>query len=258
MICLLIKYDRLKAIQLLLEEHGSVKVTDLSTSLGVTEETIRKDLDLLESQKKLRRVRGGAFKPNTKDKEVPIHLRETMYKQEKTIMAKHCMALIEDGDSIALDSSTTCLAIASQLVLSTLKITVITNSLDIFTVLKSHQTINLIGIGGNFRSVSHSFVGVNAQQDISRYLIDKSFISSSGLSLNIGPTDNSEVESLVRKQFMLQSTKTILVVDHTKFDFRTIHLISDFSCIDTVITNQKPINNKWITFFKEKGIHLIY
>lgn len=242
----------------LLNETGSVKVTELSRYLSVTEETIRKDLDTLEKENHLKRVRGGAFKPNSKDKEVPILLRETMYKEEKTIMAKHCISLIQEGDSIALDSSTTCLTIATQLLMSKKKITVITNSLDIFNVLKNHQYINLIGIGGNFRHVSHSFVGSNAQTDIARYLIDKSFISSSGLSINIGPTDNSEVESLVRKQFMVQSNQNILVVDHTKFDFRTIHLICDFSYIHTVITDKKPINNEWIAYFEQQNIRLIY
>lgn len=254
----MIKYDRLQAILSLLDEQGSVRVGDLSNQFNVTEETIRKDLDTLEERKQLKRVRGGAFKPNMKDKEVPFLLRETMYQEEKKIMAEHCMSLIEDGDSIALDSSTTCLTIASFLSKTNLKLTVITNSLDIFTVLKGHQTINLIGIGGNFRSVSHSFVGANAQSDISRYLIDKSFISSSGLSFGIGPTDNSEVESMVRYQFMNQSNETILVVDHTKFDFRTVHIISDFSQIDTVITDQRPLNNKWITFFERENIQLIY
>ncbi|MEG0285532.1 MAG: DeoR/GlpR family DNA-binding transcription regulator [Vagococcus sp.] len=254
----MIKYDRLNAILTLLDETGSVKVTDLSLELGVTEETIRKDLDSLEKEKKLKRVRGGAFKPNLKDKEVPIPLRESMYTEEKKIMAQHAIDLIEEGDSIALDSSTTCLAIANHLLKTKMKITVITNSLDIYSVLKDHSLIDLIGIGGNFRQVSHSFVGANAQSDIARYLIDKSFISSSGLTLGIGPTDNSEVESLVRKQFMIQSKHNILVVDHTKFDFRTIHLISNFSKIQSVITDQKPINHEWISFFKEEDIQLIY
>ncbi|MDT2832882.1 DeoR/GlpR family DNA-binding transcription regulator [Vagococcus carniphilus] len=254
----MIKYDRLNAILTLLEKNGSVKVTDLSLMLGVTEETIRKDLDTLENEKKLKRVRGGAFMPNIKDKEVPVPLRESMYMEEKEVMAKLTIDLIEDSDSIALDSSTTCLAIANQLLDTQLKITVITNSLDIFNCLKGNPRIDLIGIGGNFRRVSHSFVGANAQSDIARYLIDKSFISSSGLSLGIGPTDNSEVESLVRKQFMIQSKQTILVVDHTKFDFRTIHLISDFSKIQTVITDQQPINDEWLSFFEEANIRLIY
>lgn len=254
----MIKYDRLQAILSLLDEQGSVRVSDLSSQFSVTEETIRKDLDTLEEKKLLKRVRGGAFKPNNKDKEVPILLRETMYQKEKQIMAEHCMSLIEEGDSIALDSSTTCLTIATFLAKTKLKLTIITNSLDIFNVLKGHQTINLIGIGGNFRAVSHSFVGANAQSDISRYLIDKSFISSSGLSFGVGPTDNSEVESMVRYQFMTQSNQTILVVDHTKFDFRTVHIISDFSQINTVITDQKPLNHEWISFFDRENIQLIY
>lgn len=254
----MIKYDRLNAILSLLEKSGSVKVTDLSLILGVTEETVRKDLDTLESEKKLKRVRGGAFMPNAKDKEVPLPLRESMYMKEKEVMAGYAIELINDGESIALDSSTTCLAIANKLLETQLKITVITNSLDIFNILKKHQPIDLIGIGGNFRQVSHSFVGANAQTDIARYLIDKAFISSSGLSLGIGPTDNSEVESLVRKQFMIQSCETILVVDHTKFDFRTIHLISDFSKINSVITDKEPINHEWLTFFKQENIRLIY
>ncbi|RST89390.1 DeoR/GlpR transcriptional regulator [Vagococcus humatus] len=255
---ILIKYDRLQTILELLDETGSVKVTDLSQLLNVTEETVRKDLDTLEQQKKLKRVRGGAFKPNTLDKEVPVLLRETMYQEEKSLMAKHCLKFIEDGDAIALDSSTTCLSIATELKKTELKITVISNSIDIFNVLKNHHSINLIGIGGNFRSVSHSFVGMNSQSDIARYLIDKSFISSSGLSLNIGPTDNNEAESLVRRQFLKQSQQNFLVVDHTKFDFRTIHLITDFSLIHTIITDKKPDNANWSTFLTEKNIQLIY
>jgi DeoR/GlpR family transcriptional regulator of sugar metabolism len=251
------KYDRLQEILRQLNNTGSVKVTDLSKKLNVTEETIRKDLATLEKEKKLKRVRGGAYLPNTFDKEVPVLLRETMFKEEKQIMAKKCLKFIEDGDSIALDSSTTALSIATLLKMTTLQITVISNSLDIANVLKDHKTIKLIIIGGNFRNVSHSFIGVNAQANISRYLIDKAFISSSGISLNIGPTDYSEDESLVRKQFLLQSQQNYLVVDHTKFDFRTIHLIDDFSHISTVITDKKP-SGEWIDFFKNSKIQLIY
>ncbi len=253
----LMKYDRLQEILKQLNNTGSVKVTDLSKMLNVTEETIRKDLATLEKEKKLKRVRGGAYQPKTLDKEVPVLLRETMLKEEKTNMAGKCLQFIEDGESIALDSSTTSLSIATLLSMTTLKITVISNSLDIANVLKDHKSIKLIIIGGNFRNVTHSFIGVNAQNVISRYLIDKAFISSSGMSLHIGPTDYSEEESLIRKQFLQQSEKNYLVVDHTKFDFRTIHLIDDFSHISTIITDQKP-SPEWIHFFQSNNIQLIY
>lgn len=254
---LLMKYDRLQEILKQLNNTGSVKVTDLSKRLNVTEETIRKDLATLEKEKKLKRVRGGAYQPKTLDKEVPVLLRETMFKEEKQIMANKCLKFIEDGDSIALDSSTTSLSIAALLNRTTLKITVISNSLDIANVLKDHKSIKLIIIGGNFRNVTHSFIGVNAQAVISRYLIDKAFISSSGISLHIGPTDYSEEESLIRKQFLQQSEQNFLVVDHTKFDFRTIHLIDDFSHISTIITDQKP-SKEWIEFFQSNNMQLIY
>ena len=123
---------RLSSIRDLLNNGDSVSVAELSRTFNVTEETIRRDLDkITKDDHAVVRVHGGAYKIKNFDREAPYALRETLLVAEKERMAQTGYTMLEEGDTIMLDSSTSALHLAQAIKRGTLKISVITNSLRI-------------------------------------------------------------------------------------------------------------------------------
>ncbi|MCY6369937.1 DeoR/GlpR family DNA-binding transcription regulator [Clostridium ganghwense] len=231
--------DRLKKIEELLIENGSVIISNLSELLDVSEETIRRDFEKLEKENKLKRVRGGAYLPETSDNEVPIRIRENIFLEEKQLLGEKCIELIEDGDCIMLDSSTTALYIAKNLNTIKKKVTVITNSLKIAYEFENSKTVKVICLGGTLRKSTSSFVGYMTTDALQKLSADKAFISCSSISSDFGVTDNHELEATVRKIMLKNSIKKCLVVDYTKFDSPSVNQICKLNDLDMIITDRK-------------------
>lgn len=255
--CKMLKFERLQTIKDLLNENGSVSTSELSKLFSVTEETVRNDLADLQNEKKIKRVRGGAFLIEPMDNEVPIAIRTEMLQDEKNKIARICMNYINPGDTIAIDSSTTANCLAKLIKEARLSVTVITNSITNGTILMNCPSINLIILGGTLRSKSNSLVGNITNESIKKYVINKAFVSCSGLSMPAGPTDTNEQEAKIRENFFLSSEKNFLLADNTKFDFRTVYLISNFDALAYIITNERA-STEWEEFLKERKIELLY
>ncbi|WP_066501506.1 DeoR/GlpR family DNA-binding transcription regulator [Abyssisolibacter fermentans] len=237
--------DRLKKIEELLNENGSVMISNLSELLCVSEETIRRDFEKLEKENKLKRVRGGAYLPETSDNEVPIQIREKIFLEEKQLIGKKCIELIKEGDCIMLDSSTTALYIAKNLNISKKKVTVITNSLKITSELENSKSIKVICLGGTLRKSTSSFVGYMTTDALKNLSADKAFVSCSSINSEFGVTDNHELGARVRKIMLMNSRKKCLVVDYTKFDSPSVNKICNLNDLDMIITDRKiPKNYK--------------
>lgn len=234
----MLKVDRQKYILEKLNENGSIMVSTLSTDLNVTEETIRRDLEELEQQGKLKRVRGGAYLPQEFDKEVPINIRANIFNEEKEIIAKKAMEFIKPNDTISLDSSTTAYHIANKLKEARIKVTIITNSLRISQLLENVLDIKLICTGGVLRHSSSSFVGYSATNSLAQFFSDKAFVSCSTLSLKHGITDNSSREGALRKTMIENSNEVFLIVDYTKFDTPSLYKIAELSDVKNIITDK--------------------
>lgn len=246
-----------KIIQFL-NENGNVIVKELSAYFQVSEETIRRDLEKIEEMRiGVKRVHGGAYKMRDFDEEAPFTFRQSIIMDEKRKMAAYCIHLIENGDSIMLDSSSTSLCIAQSIVATGLKATIITNSLAIAKEMESYKQGQLICIGGILRSSNKSFVGYMATRNLETLHASKAFISCSAIHMKYGLTDYNEGESQVRYSMMKQSDKRYLVADDTKFGKSKVNRISDFSMVDEVITN-KETPPEWTLFFQSKDIPLNY
>ncbi len=122
---------RLKEIERILNEKGSVIISNLSKIFKVSEETIRRDLEKLEKKNILKRVRGGAYLLSDNDKQVPLEIREQIFLEEKHEIAQECVNHIEDGETLMIDSSTTAICVAQEIEKKGLKLTVITNSIKV-------------------------------------------------------------------------------------------------------------------------------
>lgn len=255
----MLKNDRMSFIMNFLKKNKTAKVGDLSEKLAVTSETIRRDLEYLEEKGKIKRVHGGAMIQQTNIPETNFLYRESINIEEKKHIAEHACQFIKEDDFIALDVSTTNTEIAKQLVNRFEKLTVLTNSLVIATILSQTADFKVLLPGGRLRNSELCIVGGPAISYIHQFHIDTFFMSVSGVSLEEGLTDNGHNEFEVKMAMFANAVKTFAVADHTKFESTSMLRIGDISKVNGIITDplilptlaQKYTNNGVQLFYKQ-------
>ena len=167
--------ERKNEILSILQKEQRVLVAELSTRYQVTEETIRRDLEKLEKEGFVKKTYGGAVLNKNSTIDMPLKIREKTNRKEKQKIAQTVASLIEDGESIMLDSSSTSLMIAQELKKKK-KLTVITNSVEVLIELSGCEGIKVISTGGTLRDSSLSLVGKMAQDVLEKYYVDKAIL----------------------------------------------------------------------------------
>ena len=246
--------ERRNEIMSLLEQNQSVLVAELSKLFNVTEETIRRDLDKLEKDGFAEKTYGGALLKQTINMDMPFRVRERANKEGKHIIAQKAAALVEDGDTIMLDSSSTVLGIARQLK-NRKHVTVITNSIEVLIELAAAKDLTVISTGGTLRGHSLSLVGRNAERALRNFNVDKAFISCKGIDLEKGITESNEPEVEIKRAMRAAAQKTYIAVDSTKFDKVSFVKLADLRDINGVITEHPP-SETWQDTFQKNNISL--
>ncbi len=220
-----------------LYEQRSVLVLNLSESMHVSPETIRKDLKELENEGLLKRVHGGAVLTKKINGDLPINVRKNIYLDSKKIIASKALPYIHEGDTIFLDSSSTSIGIGESLhMFNHLK--VITNSYLIAETLIKMPNIQLILVGGNFHQKNYSFVGQKALQMIRSYLVDACFISCTGVNEKGFLTDSSEDEAEIRKAMIEQSCHCYCILDDTKIYRSATYMVGHLNQFEAILSNK--------------------
>ncbi len=250
---MLIGERRLKIIDLL-QEKGNLIVTELSSLLSVTEETIRRDLEGLEKEGLLKRTYGGAIPTNKISLELSFKAREIEHKEKKKAIGKVAAGLIEDGDALMFDASTTALEVVKQ-IKAKKRLTVITSSLAVVLQLIDKSELTVISTGGLFHSRSLSYVGPLAEKGVRNYHVDKLFLGAKGISI-AGVTDSYEAEAQLKKVMIESAKETILVIDSSKFNKIALVNIVPLKAISKVITD-KGILSEYKKLFSDQGIEVI-
>lgn len=238
----------------LVRHNKSVLVKDLCAQFGVTGETIRKDLSLLEQEGALIKTYGGAYIQDGVKNEIDASIRAGLFPEAKNAIGARCAALIEEGDTVFLDESTTCLAVARHLL--SLDITVVTNSLAIAQTFAEGGRGRLLLSGGELDRKNRCFVGGSAEGFLSRYHMDKSFVSCRGADRAAGVTDGSAVNGRIRAMMLQRAKKRFLVLDHTKLDKTNFFQICTFEDIDAVVVDAFP-DAGWRDFFRQRGVQVM-
>lgn len=207
--------ERQKEILEQLKENGSVTVSKLSVQLGVTEETIRRDLEKLEKQESLLRTHGGAVPLDENKQEFSLERRKKINKDVKQKLAREAVKYITPGDTVFIDASTTAFYMAQEL--KTFHgITVITNSLRVANELSGLPDVKLILVGGMV-SMNQSLVGSMAENNIqNHYFVNKMFFSSRGIS-TAGILESNEQECFIKQSMMQNATTKFYLCDKGKF-----------------------------------------
>lgn len=242
------RYD--KIVQLV-NERGSIRVTELSELCQVTEETIRRDLDRLEQAGRLRRSHGGAVSVKDQQPEIPYFEREVTRADEKKRIAEEAVKLIHPKDRILLDASTTAWYMAASM--PDIPLTVLTNSIKVAMELSSKEKIEVISTGGILASRSLSYVGPLAERSLDAYHVDKAFFSCKGVHLERGISESNELQARIKHKMVGMADQVILLADSSKFGVQAFTHVADLSDIHTIITDGR-VSSELLLQLKEKQI----
>ncbi len=229
--------DRQTKIIEIINQQKKVKVTELSNMLHVSQVTIRKDLDTLESMKIVSREHGYAVIQNMSD----IGKRMSFNYEVKQRIAAQAADLIIDGETIMVESGSSCALLVEYLTNSKKEITVITNSSFIARFIRQagDGVGKVVLLGGEYQKESEVMVGPLVKVCASEFYVDKLFMGTDGFIPEAGFTCGDMMRAEAMKSMMASARKTIILTDSTKFTELGVVLQSKFSDIDMVITDNK-------------------
>ena len=219
-----------------------VRVKDLAAEFGVHEMTVRRDLDALCEAGKLSRVHGGARLLDQTSQELSHQLRAGQNVDAKERIARAALELIQDGDTVALDASTTCLALAR--LLPSLHgngrvVQAIACSLDCANVLAAGG-VPFLMVGGNFHAPARSFVGAFFMETMQRLHPDKVFFSAKAYTPDTGFTDPHLPEVGAKQALVRSGGSAVALLDSSKFGRRALATIATHANVDVVVTDALP------------------
>lgn len=212
-------------------------VSELSKLLGVSEVTIRSDLNDLEREGHLRRTRGGAAKPLSDRQEQPLEQTRKLHASAKRRIGQAAAALVEAGDTVFLDVGSTTTEIARHLPATLQGVTIVTNGLNIALELERLPNLNIVVSGGTLRRLQHSLVSPYGLDLISRFRPDKLFLGCNGVHAVSGVTNANHAEAEIKSRMVRYARQTIVVADHSKLGQISTVAIADLADVSLLITD---------------------
>ena len=240
---------RLKA-----EKH--VVVSELAKQFSVSEETIRRDLDRMERDGLIVKSYGGAVLSENSIAELPFVVRKRSHVEEKLKVAEIAASLVNDGDAIILDASSTAVFIAQKLK-SKKNITLITNSVEVLMELSDVTGWRILSTGGTLKEDSCALIGPVAEGMLTAYHVGKTIISCKGLDEIGGFSDSNDSHASLKRKMLACGAQRIFAVDSSKFGKRSFIEIGGFEGIDAVITDKRP-SEEWIKLLASHGVEVLY
>ena len=211
-------------------------VSELNDLLGVSEATIRRDLDELDETGSVLRTHGGAVKAERVGREPPLHERHAAMALEKALIAKRAAELVRPGDTVFLGSGTTVEPMAEHLA-SIGNLTVISNSLPVINTLSNEDSISLIVIGGSFRQSELSMVGPAAVEAIRIFRADHVFMGVRAIDVRHGFTGDAIDEAMTDRAILEIGSHAVVLADSTKFGGVSTVFLAPLDAVDLVITD---------------------
>ena len=231
--------DRQRAILSAVEAQGTVRDSELARQFGVTEMTIRRDLEALESKELVKRIHGGGMSARGRFYEPTLTRRNTVHIEQKQRIARAAADLVNEGETLALDVGSTTYEVARCLT-GRRNLTIITPSLFIATLFVNLPEIRLILPGGVVRTGETAMIGELSHRAFEIFHPDRLFLGVGGIDARAGLTEYNWDDAQV-KQAMLRSAKqTIVVADATKFDHIATVKIAPIEAANMLITDTLP------------------
>lgn len=237
-------------------DAGHAEISDLARALGVSAMTIHRDLDALQEEGWLRKIRGGATAQPSAVHHGDVAHRMTSMAQEKYALARTAIELIEPGATVALDDSTTALGVANLLaVTGGQDNTVITNFFPAMRVLGGQSSVGLIGLGGNYFPAYDAFLGIRTIEAARTLHADVLFMSTTAVT-NGRCYHQSQETVAVKRALMDAVSRPVLLLDHSKFDRSGLHQLAELSEFDTIVVDD-GVDDAVVEEIKAQGPHVL-
>jgi DeoR/GlpR family transcriptional regulator of sugar metabolism len=246
-------YERRQSLLDKLRREPGLRVSEIAKVLNVSEGTIRNDLNALEEEGRVKRVHGGAIVTEQNQFQNNSFVRR--YNQNvaaKTAIARQAALLVNNGDSIFLDASSTCYYLALALS-ERRKLRVMTNGFEVARELAQNTSNSVILIGGVVNNDSSSVTGLLSEQIITEMRIDKAFFSCSGFSIERGMTEVHFEEAQLKRKAIESSKQVIGLIDFTKFGNEDLTPFAQPLQISEVFTDSS-ITDEWKGRLKQAKI----
>jgi Transcriptional regulators of sugar metabolism len=233
--------ERQEEIARVVAEQGRARVTDLAAQFGVSTVTIRKDLLVLESRRRLVRAHGGAIRLDRARPELPFDVRERLQAEEKRRIGAAAATLVHDGESIVMDASTSALALGRALLErgGWSQLTVITNGLRLATELAAQPGISVLLLGGRVRWEALSVVGPLGEGLFNRINVQRAFLGAAGFSVAAGLADATDEEAQIKRSMVAAAREVAALVDHTKWERAAFATFCPTERIGLVLTDEQ-------------------
>ena len=246
--------ERHSRILSLLQQNGSISVTQLSELFKVSEVTIRKDLSYLEQQKKLYRTHGSAILISPYISDRHVNEKEKKNVAEKRAIGAAAAALVSQDDSIIIASGTT-MAFLAREIKPVGRLTVITAAVPVTQILSQHADVDVIQLGGITRSSSVSVVGPFAEAMLRNFNCSKLFLGVDGFDTEFGLTTTNVLEASLNDAMINAAQKVVVLADSSKFGRRGFSKICDLEAVDRIITDS-GVQPLYLERLRERGIEV--
>lgn len=248
------KPARLDFILKIAHESGFAHVDDLASALEVSRMTIHRDLDELHQRGLLRKVRGGASPSPSTQFEADLDYRRKSHQAEKRAIAQAAIELVEVGDVVMMDDSTTGIALVPHFSQFD-SLTVITNFLPVMEALKGNERISLIGIGGQYSKRYDSFLGVVCEETVAKLAADIMFLSTSSI-FDTTLYHQDQLQVSVKRAMLSAANKRVLLIDNSKIGHRALYRLCDASEFTHVIVD-KDAPTQAVQALTDQGVNVI-
>lgn len=231
--------ERIEEVRDLIADRGAVRIDELAREFGVSEMTIRRDLDELEALGLARRVRGGAIATGPE----PWERRHQHNARAKAKIAEKLHPMVPTVGTVAFDASTTIYRLAAS-ISNVRDLVVVTNGWDTFHSLKGVPGATAFLTGGSEEPRTGSLVGPMASRAAQSFFYDTFFASAAALDIEGGPSEAALAESEVKRAFSQTSNRVVLAVDQSKLETRAPARVLDFDSIDLLVTDLDPSDSR--------------
>ncbi len=224
----------LKAVRV----RGSCAIADLAEELRVSEETIRRDVRPLASEGMLLRIHGRVISPE-RFRETPFRNRMREAQAEKQRIAARAAALVNDGDSLIIDTGTTTSFVARALTEHS-NLVVVTNSVDVAHTLATRNGNQVYMAGGRLRGDDGASLGAAAVRFVEQFSARHAILSMKGIDAELGLMDSYLSEAEFSRAVIRRSECVTVVADHSKFGVRGFVTVCGFESVHTLVTSAAP------------------
>lgn len=247
------KFNRLNAIETYVLTRRTAGIDELCEVFQVSKNTIRRDLSELEARGNIVKVYGGVTAVQLAET-TPLPIRSEINVESKDQIGSLAAQLVEDGDTIFLDSGSTTIYMLRYL--TGRNITLITHSLTAINEAAKFDNIRLLALGGQYNAATNSFVGISALNTLADLHITKAFMGATGVSLGNGMSNTTFLEAEIKRSVVAHSNHIILMADHSKFNCDAPISFCRLSSLSDLVTD-KPLADDFSAYCSAHTVRVL-